>query len=176
VLALRVVDVPAIRGRHLKVAVDGCSSVGGVAVPRLLREMGCDVVRLTARPTGASRELEPLPSTWALGRTVGDARADFGVALDPDADRAAFVMRQARPGRGYTLALAAESCQEREGARGDKPHTSGIIDAVLPTRVWLHRTAVGEARIVNVRAHGAIVGGATARRHHPAALWGATVW
>jgi phosphomannomutase len=36
VLGLEFVDVAAIRARRLKVAVDGCASVGGVAVPRLL--------------------------------------------------------------------------------------------------------------------------------------------
>src|SRR5580765_2650112 len=93
VLGLDLIDVAAIRARALRVAVDGCASVGGVAVPRLLRELGATVAELDCVPNGAfTRELEPLPEhLGALGRLVSTAGADFGVALDPDADRAAFV-------------------------------------------------------------------------------------
>ena len=82
VLALPFIDAAAIRRRHLRAVVDGCASVGGVAVPRLLRELGCEVVELDCAPDGRfTRELEPLPEhLGALGAAVRDARADFGVA------------------------------------------------------------------------------------------------
>ncbi len=61
VLALKEIDVPAIRKRALHVAVDGCASVGGVAVPALLEAMGARVSRLDCEPNGNfTRVLEPL--------------------------------------------------------------------------------------------------------------------
>jgi len=165
VLGLSFIEVPAIRARGLKAVVDGCASVGGVAVPRLLRELGCDVVELDCEPNGRfTRELEPLPEhLGALGQAVREARADFGVALDPDADRAAFVDGVGVPlGEEYSLALAAEVVLSREkGPVVTNFSTSRILDAVCTRAgVPLHRTPVGEAHVVaGMRAHGAVVGG-----------------
>jgi phosphomannomutase len=165
VLAIPVLDRAAIRSRGLMVAVDGCASVGGVAVPRLLRELGCGVVELDCVPDGNfTRELEPLPEhLGSLGRTVREAGADFGVALDPDADRAAFVDAEGMPlGEEYSLALAAQVVLARQpGPVVTNLSTSRIIDAVCAhAGVALHRTPVGEAHVVaGMRAHGAIVGG-----------------
>ena len=165
VLGLPCVDVPAISDRHMKVAVDGCASVGGVAVPRLLRDLGCDVVELDCEPNGNfTSELEPLPEhLGALSRTVREAGADFGIAVDPDADRAAFVDGAGVPlGEEYSLALAAQVVLARTpGPVVTNLSTSRIIDAVCAhAGVPLHRTPVGEAHVVQgMRAHGAVVGG-----------------
>ena len=165
VLALAFIDAAAIRGRRLKGVVDGCASVGGVAVPRLLRELGCEVVELDCVPDGNfTRVLEPLPEhLGALGRAVGQAGADFGIALDPDADRAAFVDAEGRPlGEEYSLALAAQVVlAARPGPVVTNLSTSRIIDAVCAhAGVPLHRTPVGEAHVVaGMRARGAVVGG-----------------
>ena len=165
VLDLLFVDTPAIRARRLDVVVDGCASVGGVAVPRLLRELGCQVTELDCVPNGAfTRVLEPLPEhLGALGAQVRECKADFGIALDPDADRAAFVDAAGEPlGEEYSLALAAQVVLARQkGPVVTNLSTSRIIDAVCAQAgVALHRTRVGEAHVVaGMRAHGAVVGG-----------------
>jgi phosphomannomutase len=165
VLALAFVEVPAIRRRKLRAVVDGCASVGGVAVPRLLRELGCDVVEIDCEPNGEfTRVLEPLPEhLGALGAAVVKAGADFGIALDPDADRAAFVDAGGVPlGEEYSLALAAQVVLAKQrGPVVTNLSTSRIIDAVCAQAgVTLHRTPVGEAHVVQgMRAHGAVVGG-----------------
>src|SRR6185295_7616459 len=46
VLALAELDIAKIRARKLTVAVDGCASVGGIAGPRLLAELGASAVEL----------------------------------------------------------------------------------------------------------------------------------
>lgn len=165
VLGLPHVDVAAVRARRLRVAVDGCASVGGIAVPRLLRALGAEVVELDCVPNGAfTRELEPLPEhLGALGGAVREAGADFGVALDPDADRAAFVDAAGAPlGEEYTVALGTAVALAREpGPVVTNLSTSRILDAVCARfGVPLHRTPVGEAHVVaGMRRHGAVAGG-----------------
>jgi len=165
VLAMELLDLDAIRARRLKVAVDGCASVGGVALPRLLAELGADVVRLDCEPNGHfTRELEPLPEhLGALGRAVREQRADFGVAVDPDADRAALVDETGTPlGEEYSLALAADVVLARKpGPVVTNLSTSRMLDTVCARAgVPLYRTPVGEAHVVaEMRSRQAIVGG-----------------
>ena len=165
VLGLEFVDVPAIRRRALKVVVDGCASVGGIAVPALLERLGATCVLLDCVPNGRfTRELEPVPhALGALGAAVREAGADFGVALDPDADRAAFVDAAGVPlGEEYTLALGTRVVLERrKGPVVTNLSTSRMLDFVCKEAgVALHRTKVGEAHVVaGLRAVGAVAGG-----------------
>jgi phosphomannomutase len=165
VLALDVIEPERIRARALKVAVDGCSSVGGFAVPALLRALGVAVVEVDCAPDGAfQRELEPLPEHLGrLGRAVVESGCDFGVALDPDADRAAFVDAAGVPlGEEFTLALGLQVVLARHrGPAVTNLSTSRMIDVVCSSAgVPLRRTPVGEAHVVaGMRAAGAIAGG-----------------
>ncbi len=165
VLGLDVLDLPAIRRRALKVVVDGCASVGGVAVPELLARLGATVVPLDCEPNGRfTRELEPLPEhLGALGRAVRESGADFGVALDPDADRAAFVDAAGTPlGEEYTVALGTRVVlARRKGPVVTNLSTSRMLDRVCgDAGVTLHRTPVGEAHVVaGLRSVGAVAGG-----------------
>ncbi len=62
VLALPLVDAEAVKARKFKVVVDAVNSVGGVVIPKLLRELGCEVVELNCEPTGYfAHNPEPLP-------------------------------------------------------------------------------------------------------------------
>jgi phosphomannomutase len=165
VLGLEFVDVRAIRARALRVVVDGCASVGGVAVPALLEALGATCVKLDCDPDGRfTRELEPLPQhLGALGDAVRAAGADFGVALDPDADRAAFVDAAGVPlGEEYTVALGSqEVLGRRKGPVVTNLSTSRMLDFVCrEAGVALRRTPVGEAHVVaGLRAAGAVAGG-----------------
>jgi len=84
VLGLEDLDRAAIRRRGLRAVVDGCASVGGLAVPPLLRALGVEVIELDCVPDGRfTRELEPLPEPRRARRAVRGSGADFGIALDP---------------------------------------------------------------------------------------------
>jgi phosphomannomutase len=165
VLGLEYLDLAAIRRRALKVAVDGCASVGGVAVPRLLERLGASVLELDCVPNGRfTRELEPTAEhLGGLSRLVREQGADFGVALDPDADRAAFVDAAGVPlGEEYTVALGTGCVlAKHRGPVVTNLSTSRILDAVCAAvGVPLYRTAVGEAYVVaGLRAHQAVAGG-----------------
>jgi len=83
VLGLPHIDVAKIRARRLRVVVDGCASVGGIAVPRLPRGAGGDLRRARLRAERrVHRELEPLPEhLGALGarsRVAGRLRSGAG--------------------------------------------------------------------------------------------------
>ena len=165
VLGLEHLDLPRLKRRALAVVVDGCASVGGLALPPLLREMGAKVYELDCVPNGEfTRELEPLPEhLGALGREVTRRGADFGVAVDPDADRAAFVDHLGAPlGEEYTVALGSQIVlARRSGPVVTNLSTSRILDAVCERAgVTLYRTPVGEAHVVaGMRARAAVCGG-----------------
>jgi len=165
VFGLDCIDPERIRRRKLRVAVDGCASVGGVAIPRLLEELGASVIEVDCQPNGAfTRELEPLPEhLGALCRAVIDSQSDFGVALDPDADRAAFVDHAGNPlGEEYTLPLGVQvALTKTAGPVVTNLSTSRIVDAVCSRfGVPLYRAPVGEANVVaEMKARGAVAGG-----------------
>ena len=79
----------------IKVVVDSGNGTAGVIAPRVLREMGCEVIELYSRPDGRFPNHHPdptVPENLAdLIRTVKESGADFGVAYDGDADRIGIV-------------------------------------------------------------------------------------
>jgi phosphomannomutase/phosphoglucomutase len=87
-------NVPEIAKKHYHIVVDAANSVGSLAAPRLLRELGCKVTTINANIDGTfpGRMPEPRPEnlqdTAVAVKAVG---ADLGVAFDGDADRSIFV-------------------------------------------------------------------------------------
>lgn len=111
VLALPLVDVEAVRKRKFKVVVDAVNSIGGVVIPALLRELGCDVVELNCEPTGEfAHNPEPLPENLTeISEVVRSEGADLGIVVDPDVDRLAFVMENGEMFvEEYTLVAVAD--------------------------------------------------------------------
>jgi phosphomannomutase len=165
VLGLSGIDLAAIRARKLNIVVDGCASVGGVAVPALIDRLGGTTIPLDCEPNGRfTRELEPLPEhLGALGERVRASGADFGVAVDPDADRAAFVDERGKPlGEEYTVALGTLAVLSKTpGPVVTNLSTSRMLDAVCERfGVPLHRSPVGEAHVVaEMKRRKAVAGG-----------------
>src|SRR5204862_6643133 len=99
----------------------------------------------------------------ALGDAVRKHGADFGVALDPDADRAAFVDAAGTPlGEEFTVALGTQCVLARHrGPVVTNLSTSLMLAAVSQqSGVPLYRTPVGEAHAVaRMHAVGAGAGG-----------------
>jgi phosphomannomutase/phosphoglucomutase len=90
----RHVDAAKISSKHYHVVVDAANSVAALAVPKLLRELGCRVTTINANIDGTfpSRPPEPRPENLGdLASTVKAVGADLGVAFDGDADRSIFV-------------------------------------------------------------------------------------
>lgn len=80
-------DVP--HDLNLKVVVDAGGGAACPVTPRLLRELGCEVICLNCEPTGFfPRESEPTEANLKdLMRLVRENHADIGIAHDGDADR-----------------------------------------------------------------------------------------
>jgi len=88
------VNIKAISQKHYHIMVDGANSVGSLAAPRLLRELGCRVTTINANIDGTFPGRPPEPRPENLGdaaMTVKAVKADLGVAYDGDADRAIFI-------------------------------------------------------------------------------------
>jgi phosphomannomutase/phosphoglucomutase len=88
------VDVAKITSKHYHIVVDGANSVAALAIPKLLRDLGCRVTTINANIDGTfpSRPPEPRPENLGdLASTVKAVGADLGVAFDGDADRSIFV-------------------------------------------------------------------------------------
>ena len=119
-LSIPFVDVEAIRKCKFKVAVDAVNGAGSYIVPRLLEELGCEVVRVHCKPDGTfPRGAEPIPENLGdLRDAVKKNGCALGFAVDPDADRCALVDGLGQSiGEEYTLAIATEEVlSQKKGA------------------------------------------------------------
>lgn len=166
VLSLALVDVDAVRRRKFKVVVDAVNSVGGIVIPALLRELGCEVVELNCEPTGEfAHNPEPLPENLTeIAELIRKQGADLGIVVDPDVDRLAFVMENGEMFvEEYTLVAVADYVLR---------HTKGnTVSNLSSSRALSDITArydgcsyaaaaVGEVNVVKkMKATNAVIGG-----------------
>jgi phosphomannomutase len=165
VLGLPWLDLAGVRSRRFRVALDCVRGAGATIMPALLEALGCEVSAINLEPDGRfPREPEPIPEHLGdLGALVRDARADLGIAVDPDVDRLALVDETGQPiGEDYTLALAVRAVlARRRGSVVTNLSTSLVVDdAAREFGAALDRAPVGEANVVErMQAVGAVIGG-----------------
>ncbi|HLF17260.1 MAG TPA: phosphoglucosamine mutase [Candidatus Thermoplasmatota archaeon] len=108
---LKQVDAAAIRKAKLRAVLDPGGGAGCVTAPRLLRELGVEVVPLSCELDGAFRDRPSEPSPENAKRcqaAVKAQKAHLGILQDGDADRAVFVDERGEYVWGdASLALAA---------------------------------------------------------------------
>lgn len=134
VLALEAVDVEAVKKAGFTVVVDAVNSVGGIIMPRLLKELGVKVIELNCEPTGQfAHNPEPLPQNLVdLSRTVVESKADLGVSVDPDVDRLAFICENGEPFvEEYTLVSVADHLFRRAALKA-KAKGISLEEATAP--------------------------------------------
>ena len=78
--------------KGLKIVVDGANGAAYSVAPNVFHELGAEVVVIGCEPDGFNiNEKVGATSPQALMRAVAEHRADYGVALDGDADRLQMV-------------------------------------------------------------------------------------
>ena len=166
ILALKLVDVKAIRERKLKVAIDCVNSTGGIAIPKLLKALGIDeIVELYIEPTGQfPHNPEPLPENLSeLANTVKKYKCDLGIAVDPDVDRLALVCENGEMfGEEYTLVAVADYIlgQKKGNTVSNMSSTRALRDVTEKYGCEYHASAVGEVNVVvKMREEKAVIGG-----------------
>ena len=165
VLALPLVDVEAVRRRRFKVVVDAVNSVGGIVMPRLLRELGCEVVELNCEPTGEfAHNPEPLPENLTeIAQVIVREKADLGIVVDPDVDRLAFVSEDGSMFvEEYTLVAVADYILSRKAGNtvSNLSSSRALRDVTQRYGGTYHASAVGEVNVVaKMKEVGAVIGG-----------------
>jgi phosphomannomutase len=165
VLALPYVDVPALRARKLKVALDCVRGAGAPIMLALLDALGCDVTAIHTVADGRFPHApEPIAENLGdLSKLVRDSGADIGLAVDPDVDRLAIVDELGNPvGEDYTLAFAtALVLRKTKGVVVTNLSTSRVVeDAANAAGQRCVLAPVGEANVVAAMVeHHAVIGG-----------------
>ena len=165
ILTLPFLDVPALKLRGFRVALDCVNGAGGVIMPQLLQALGCQVFGIHTEPHGRfPRDPEPTAENLTgLGEAVRAAGADLGMAVDPDVDRLSLVDGDGVPlGEDLTLALASAVVLRREpGVVVTNFSTSQVVEDVARSFSGsVVRAPVGEINVARrMQKEGAVVGG-----------------
>ncbi|TKD65978.1 phosphoglucosamine mutase [Flavobacterium sp. ASW18X] len=165
VLALPLVDAEVIREKKFKVVVDGVNSSGGIAIPKLLDALGVEVVKLYCEPTGHFPH-NPEPLKEHLGdicKKVVEEQADFGIVVDPDVDRLAFISNDGEMfGEEYTLVACADYVlgKTKGNTVSNLSSSRALRDVTEKHGGTYEAAAVGEVNVVTkMKANNAIIGG-----------------
>ena len=165
VLALPLVDADLVKTKKFKVVVDGVNSSGGIIIPKLLEEMGVEVVKLYCEPNGHFPH-NPEPLKEHLGdicKLVVDEKADFGIVVDPDVDRLAFISNDGEMfGEEYTLVAVADYVLSKTSGNtvSNMSSSRALRDITQKHGGSYQASAVGEVNVVELmKSTNAIIGG-----------------
>ncbi len=165
VLNLPLVNTKAIEKEKFKVVVDGVNSTGGIAIPRLLDRLGVHTVKLYCEPNGHfPHNPEPLKEHLTdLSEKVINEHADFGIVVDPDVDRLAFMCEDGEMfGEEYTLVACADYVLANTPGNtvSNMSSTRALRDITEKYGQNYEASAVGEVNVVELmKKNNAIIGG-----------------
>jgi len=165
VLKLKLVDAAKIRSKGFKVVVDGVNSTGGLFIPALLKELGVEVVELYCEPNGQfPHNPEPLEKhLGAIKQAVVEHQADFGIVVDPDVDRLAFVSEDGTMfGEEYTLVACADYVLSKTPGNtvSNLSSSRALSDIASKHHGSYTAASVGEVNVVHcMKDTNAIIGG-----------------
>ena len=121
--------------RGMKIVVDAAHGAAYQIAPKVFHELGAEVVAIGCAPDGLNINLGVgATHPEALMRTVVEQRADYGIALDGDADRLQMVDASGRLFNGDELLylLAADRLAHRQ-TRGQSrgPELAGVVGTLM---------------------------------------------
>ncbi|MFK7832708.1 MAG: phosphoglucosamine mutase [Winogradskyella sp.] len=165
VLDLELVNTKAIADANFKVVVDGVNSTGGIAIPLLLERLGVEAVKLYCDPTGHfPHNPEPLKEHLGdLAKEVVKHNADFGIVVDPDVDRLAFMDETGEMfGEEYTLVACADYVLSKTPGNtvSNMSSTRALRDVTEKHGGTYEASAVGEVNVVTLmKKNNVVIGG-----------------
>lgn len=165
VLALRLVDVDAIKARKFRVCVDTINSVGGIILPDLFKALGVDYEILNGECTGDfAHNPEPLEKNLqGIMDKMKQGGFDLGIVVDPDVDRLAFISEDGTMfGEEYTLVSVADYVLSHTVGNtvSNLSSTRALRDVTEKHGGKYTAAAVGEVNVTTkMKEVGAVIGG-----------------
>lgn len=158
-----------IKAKKKKVVVDAVNCSGSIIIPELLEMLGYNVVKLFCDGNGVFLHTpEPIPENLEkLSEEVHNNEADFGIAIDPDADRLVIIDENGEPiGEEKTIVLAAKAVFDYYKNKKELTATVNlsssrmIEDLAIEYGAKIERSAVGEINVVEkMKLNNSIIGG-----------------
>jgi phosphomannomutase len=166
VLALKLVDVEAIRKADFRVAIDCVNSVGGIILPDLFEALGVKhVEKLYCEPNGNFQH-NPEPLEKNLGDIMNlmkSGKADVAFVVDPDVDRLAMICEDGKMyGEEYTLVTVADYVLKHTPGNtvSNLSSTRALRDVTRKYGQTYNAAAVGEVNVVTkMKDTNAVIGG-----------------
>ena len=166
VLQLPLVDVEAIKKRNFTVAIDCVNSVGGLAIPAMLKALGVtNIIELYCEPNGQfPHNPEPLPQHLTeISELLKQGKADLGFVVDPDVDRLAIICEDGSMfGEEYTLVSIADYILAHTPGNtvSNMSSSRALSDITRKHGGEYTASAVGEVNVVaQMKKVNAIIGG-----------------
>ena len=148
---------------NLTIVID-CANGSGYSVgPRVLRELGAEVIAIHNKPDGININ-DKCGSTYpeAIQQAVVEHKADVGIALDGDGDRIIMVDENGDlvDGDGILYILATKSETKAAGVVGTQMSNMGLQLALEAEGIALERAKVGDRYVMQgLEAKNWILGG-----------------
>lgn len=152
----------------LKIVVDASHGAAYKVAPRLIAELGADVIPVGCSPNGRNINDEVGSTRPDLLRlTVSGVRAHVGIALDGDGDRVVMVDERGEivDGDGLLYILAVDRLQRQQlkgPVVGTVMSNFGLELALQELGIEFRRAKVGDRQVLAMlQEHGGILGGET---------------
>ncbi|MBO1516383.1 phosphoglucosamine mutase [Psychrobacter halodurans] len=148
---------------HLTVVVDCANGAGYSVAPRVMRELGANVIAINHAPDGININAD-CGSTHPAGlqKAVVEHGADVGIALDGDGDRIVMVDETGAlvDGDGILYVLATQGADKAKGVVGTLMSNMGLELALKSAEIDFVRAKVGDRYVMQaLEANGWILGG-----------------
>ena len=148
---------------NLTIVIDCANGAGYSVGPRVLRELGANVIAIHNKPNGGNIN-DKCGSTYpeTIQQAVVEHKADVGIALDGDGDRIVMVDENGAlvDGDGILYILATKSETKAVGVVGTQMSNMGLQLALEAEGIPLERAKVGDRYVMQgLEANDWILGG-----------------
>ncbi len=165
ILNLDIIEVEKIKRRKFKALIDCVNGAGVYSVPKLLKQLGCEVIEYNCDTSGIFPRL-PEPISENLTETfeiVKNSNVDLGIVVDPDVDRLVLITENGEPfGEENTITQCVQYVLSK--IKGNVvvnlSTTRAVEDVAKAFNCDVLRSPVGEANVVKkMKEVNAVIGG-----------------